>query len=175
MNNYDFTWEYGSSVFNMHFFFKTDRELITNWEAGQTNYYCSVECTGGNGTIGNRVMSVQSSIFSVMAKANNDNLFDFSYVTTLVSNSFKTSNLTSSYTTPNVVEKNRIQRILLKVNIDMELNKSSGITLNDYKKIFTNLPEDTTNIFEDNYQVFYNAEKKYNINGNLCAKSYSKL
>ena len=81
----------------------------------------------------------------------------------------KTSNLTSSYTTPNVVEKNRIQRILLKVNIDMELNKSSGITLNDYKKIFTNLPEDTRNIFEDNYQVFYNAEKKYNINGIFLA------
>lgn len=73
MNNYDFTWEYGQSVFNMHFFFKTDRELITNWKAGQTDYYCSVECTGGNGTIGDRVMSVQSSIFSVMAKANNDN------------------------------------------------------------------------------------------------------
>ena len=81
----------------------------------------------------------------------------------------KTSNLTSSYTTPNVVEKNRIQRILLKVNIDMELNKSSGLTLNDYKKIFTNLPEDTRNIFEDNYQVFYNAEKKYNINGIFLA------
>lgn len=49
----------------------------------------------------------------------------------------KTSNLTSSYTTPNIVEKNRIQRILLKVNIDMELNRVSGLTLNDYKKIFT--------------------------------------
>lgn len=73
MNNYDFTWEYGQSVFNMHFFFKTDRELITNWETGQTDYYCSVECTGGNGTLGGRSMSVQSSIFSVMARANNDN------------------------------------------------------------------------------------------------------
>lgn len=81
----------------------------------------------------------------------------------------KTSDLTSSYTTPNAVEKNRIQRILLKVNIDMELNKSSGLTLNDYKKIFTNLPNDTRNIFEDNYQVFYNAEKKYNINGIFLA------
>ena len=73
MNNYDFTWEYGQSVFNMHFFFKTDRELITNWEAGQTDYYCSIECTGGNGTLGSRVMSVRSSIFSVIAKAGNDN------------------------------------------------------------------------------------------------------
>lgn len=77
----------------------------------------------------------------------------------------KTSNLTSSYTTPNIIEKNRIQRILIKVNIDMELNKTSGLTLNDYKKIFTNISNDTNRIFQDNYAAFYNAEKKYNING----------
>lgn len=81
----------------------------------------------------------------------------------------KTSNLTSSYTTPNIVEKNRIQRILIKVNIDMELNRTSGLTLNDYKKIFTNLPKDTNKIFENNYTAFYNAEKKYNINGIFLA------
>ena len=81
----------------------------------------------------------------------------------------KTSNLTSASTSPNIVEKNRIQRILLKVNIDMELNKVSGLTLNDYKKIFTGLPNDTNKIFEDNYQVFYNVEKKYNINGIFLA------
>lgn len=81
----------------------------------------------------------------------------------------KTSNLTSSYTTPNIIEKNRIQRILLKVNIDMELNRTSGLTLNDYKKIFTNLPNDRNKIFQDNYTAFYNAEKKYNINGIFLA------
>ena len=81
----------------------------------------------------------------------------------------KTSNLTSAYSTPNIVEKNRIQRILIKVNINMELNKTSGLTLNDYKKIFTNIPNDKNDIFEDNYTVFYNAEKKYNINGIFLA------
>lgn len=81
----------------------------------------------------------------------------------------KTSNLTSSYTTPNIVEKNRIQRILIKVNIDMELNRTSGLTLNDYKKIFTNIPNDRNKIFEANYTAFYNAEKKYNINGIFLA------
>ncbi len=81
----------------------------------------------------------------------------------------KTSNLTSPTTTPNIVEKNRVQRILLKVNIGMELNKTSGLTLNDYKKIFTNIPNDRNKVFEDNYQVFYNAEKKYNINGIFLA------
>ena len=81
----------------------------------------------------------------------------------------KTSNLTSSYTTPNITEKNRIQRILIKVNIDMELNKGSGLTLNDYKKIFTGIPNDTNKIFQNNYTAFYNAEKKYNINGIFLA------
>ena len=81
----------------------------------------------------------------------------------------RTSNLTSAYSTPSIVEKNRIQRILIKVNIDMELNKSSGLTLNDYKTIFTNLPSDTNHIFEDNYAVFYNMDKKYNINGIFLA------
>lgn len=81
----------------------------------------------------------------------------------------ETSNLTSAHTTPNIVEKNRIQRILLKVNIGMELNKVSGLTLNDYKKVFTGLPNDTNKVFEDNYTYFYNAEKKYNVNGLLLA------
>ncbi len=81
----------------------------------------------------------------------------------------KTSNLTSSYSTPNITEKNRIQKILIKVNIDMELNKASGLTLNDYKKIFTDIPNDTNKIFQNNYTSFYNAEKKYNINGIFLA------
>ncbi len=81
----------------------------------------------------------------------------------------KTSSLTSSYTTPNIIDKNRIQKLLIKVNIDMELNKASGLTLNDYKKIFTGLPKDTNKIFQDNYTAFYNAEKKYNINGIFLA------
>lgn len=81
----------------------------------------------------------------------------------------KTSNLTSSYTTPNITEKNRIEKILIKVNIDMELNKASGLTLNDYKKIFTGIPSDTNKVFQNNYTAFYNAEKKYNINGIFLA------
>ena len=58
---------------------------------------------------------------------------------------------------------------MVKVNIDIELNRTSGLSLNDYKKIFTNLPNDNKKIFEDNYTAFYNAEKKYNINGIFLA------
>lgn len=81
----------------------------------------------------------------------------------------KTSNLTSATTTPSIVESNRIQRILLKVNINMELNKSSGLTLNDYKKIFSNIPDDSNDVFKNNYAAFYNVDKKYNINGIFLA------
>ena len=81
----------------------------------------------------------------------------------------KTANLTSATTTPTIVEKNRIKRILLKVNVDMQLNKVSGLTLNDYRKIFTGLSNDVNDIFQNNYQVFYNIEKKYNINGIFLA------
>lgn len=80
-----------------------------------------------------------------------------------------TSTLTSAYVTPSMPEKNRIQRILLKVNIEMELNKPSGLTLKDYKKIFTGIPNDKNKVFEDNAEVFYNLEKKYNINGIFLA------
>ena len=81
----------------------------------------------------------------------------------------KTSDLTSASTTPSIVEKNRIQKILIQVNEDIELNKPSGLTLADYKKIFTGLSKDINKIFENNYSAFYNAEKKYNINGIFLA------
>ncbi len=81
----------------------------------------------------------------------------------------QTSKVTSASKSPNIVEKNRIQRILLKVNINMELNKASGLTLNDYKRIFTDIPNDKNKIFQNNYAVFYNMEKKYNINGIFLA------
>ena len=77
--------------------------------------------------------------------------------------------LTSSSKTPSIVEKNRIQRILINVNIEMELNKSTGLTLKDYQKIFTDLPNDTNGIFEENAEVFYNIDKKYNVNGIFIA------
>lgn len=80
-----------------------------------------------------------------------------------------TKNLTSLAKTPSIAEKNRIQRILINVNLGMELNKSSGLTLKDYQKIFKDLPNDTQEIFEENAEVFYNIDKKYNVNGIFIA------
>ena len=80
-----------------------------------------------------------------------------------------TKNLTSAAVSPNMPEKNRITKIVIKLDKDMPLNQSSGLTLADYKKIFTGLPNDKNKIFEDNYETFYNIDKKYKINGIFLA------
>ena len=80
-----------------------------------------------------------------------------------------TNVLTSPTKTPSIIEKNRIQRILINVNSEMELNKSTGLTLKDYQNIFKDLPNDTNEIFEENAEVFYNMDKKYNVNGIFIA------
>lgn len=80
-----------------------------------------------------------------------------------------TKNLTSTVVSPTMPEKNRIQKIVIKLDKDMPLNQSSGLTLADYKKIFTGLPSDTNNIFADNYETFYNIDTKYKINGIFLA------
>lgn len=81
----------------------------------------------------------------------------------------ETSFLVSETTAPEIVEKNRLTRILKDIDIDMALNKSSGLTENDFKKVLTNLPQDKKDIFKDNYKVFYEVDKKYNINGIFLA------
>ncbi len=77
----------------------------------------------------------------------------------------KTSDLTSPKVTPSITEKNRVQRILITVNENMQLNTPSGLTLKDFENIFMNLPQDINSVFRNNYKVFYNVEKQYNING----------
>lgn len=80
-----------------------------------------------------------------------------------------TSNLTSAAVSPTMPEKNRIKKLVVELAIDMPLNQSSGLTLSDYKKIFTGLPNDKNKIFENNYEVFYNLDRKYKINGIFLA------
>lgn len=70
---------------------------------------------------------------------------------------------------PDIVEKNRKQKIIVNVNEDMSMNQKSGLTLDDYKKIFSNNSRDTYKIFEQNAENFYNAEQKYNVNGLFVA------
>ena len=77
--------------------------------------------------------------------------------------------LTSESVTPMITEKNRIATLKESLNFEMELNKVSGMTLSDYKTIFSGIPSDKNNIFAQNAETFYNIEQKYKINGIFIA------
>lgn len=81
----------------------------------------------------------------------------------------KSAYLTSSEVTPGIVEANRVQRIKLSLNEEIELNKSTKLTLEDYKKVLSNNPADKNNVISDNAEVFYNIDKAYNMNGIFLA------
>lgn len=61
------------------------------------------------------------------------------------------------------------QQLSTKLNFNMNLNQPSGLSLEQFKKIFENEPKDTKNVFKNNSQYFYYAEKQYNINGVFLA------
>lgn len=53
-------------------------------------------------------------------------------------------------------------------DIEMALNKPSGLSLNQFKKVLTD-DKDKNNIFSDNAEYFYYIENEYNINGIFVA------
>ena len=55
-----------------------------------------------------------------------------------------------------------------ELDFNMELNKPSGFTLEEFKKVLSD-EKDTNNIFEDNAEYFYYIENEYNINGIFVA------
>lgn len=55
-----------------------------------------------------------------------------------------------------------------KLSFDMALNRPSGLTLEQFKKILTD-SKDTNKIFSNNAEYFYYIEKQYNINGVFVA------
>lgn len=77
--------------------------------------------------------------------------------------------ITSEANTPGIAEKSRIKRIHLSVNREMELNKPSGLTREDFIKVLSNNSGDKNNIFEDNAGLFYDVEQAYNVNGLFIA------
>ena len=50
------------------------------------------------------------------------------------------------------------------LSFDMALNKPSGLTLEEFKKVLTD-SKDKNKIFQNNAEYFYYIEKQYNING----------
>lgn len=61
------------------------------------------------------------------------------------------------------------QQLLNNLSFNMNLNNPSGLTLEQYKKIFANETKDSKKIFANNAQYFYYAEKQYGINGIFLA------
>lgn len=70
---------------------------------------------------------------------------------------------------PGITEKSRIKRLCLSLSLEMPLNRPSGLTREDFIKIFSDNPSDTNGIFRDNAEIFYEIEEKYNINGIFVA------
>lgn len=60
-------------------------------------------------------------------------------------------------------------QLLNKLSFNMSLNKPSGLSLEQFKKIFSNESKDTNNVFKNNAQYFYYAEKQYGVNGVFLA------
>ena len=81
----------------------------------------------------------------------------------------KKDNFVSANTSPDIVNKCRRQKVVINVNENMNMNEKTGLTLDDYKEIFSNNSRDTRKIFEQNAETFYNIEQKYNINGLFVA------
>lgn len=57
---------------------------------------------------------------------------------------------------------------IAKLSFDMALNKPSGLSLSQFKKVLSD-SKDTNKIFENNAEYFYYIEEQYNINGIFVA------
>ena len=77
--------------------------------------------------------------------------------------------ITTEGATPGILEKVRVQKLKLSLEIDMPLNKPSGLTENDFIKVLSNNPDDENNIFADNARLFYEMENRYGLNGIFLA------
>ena len=81
----------------------------------------------------------------------------------------KSEYITSEAVTPGIAEKSRIKRLNLSLKPEMELNKPSGLTKDDFVKVLSGIPNDSNKIFENNAEVFFEMEQKYNVNGIFLA------
>ena len=70
-------------------------------------------------------------------------------------------------------DENNIQytkeQLSQNLGFSMLLNKPSGLTVEQFKKIFENDANDVNHIFSDNAEYFYYIEQQYNINGIFVA------
>ena len=76
-------------------------------------------------------------------------------------------NANQNQETEQTTEKTK-QQLLSELTFNMQLNKTSGLTLEQFKKVLTD-EKDTNKIFANNAEYFYYIEKQYNINGIFVA------
>lgn len=69
----------------------------------------------------------------------------------------------------NEVESYQKNSLLAKLNFGMNLNNSSGFSIEQFKKVLSGQELDKHNVFEENAEYFYYAEKQYGINGVFLA------
>ncbi len=61
------------------------------------------------------------------------------------------------------------EQLAQNLGFSMLLNKKSGLTLEQFKKVLSNDDNDKNNVFKENAEYFYYAEQQYNINGLFVA------
>ena len=127
-------------------------------------------------------------VVSDSAEVKRENSYDSAKITTLIRNTqlkvldiknewckiyisgqygwIKTENI--ALKTANSNSDNMLSGKKITYNIEMELNKPSGLSLEQFKKVLTD-NNDKNNIFCDNAEYFYYIENEYNINGIFVA------
>ena len=83
------------------------------------------------------------------------------------STTYLDDNKTEELKNANTSAKNK-NKLTSGLNFNMALNKPSGLTLEQFKKVLSD-DKDKNKIFENNAQYFYYIEKQYNINGIFVA------
>lgn len=68
-----------------------------------------------------------------------------------------------------LMSENSKSTLIAGLNFNMNVGKPSGLSLEQFKKIFDNQSGDVNNVFKDNAEYFYYAEKQYGINGVFLA------
>ncbi|MBR3324957.1 MAG: G5 domain-containing protein [Clostridia bacterium] len=61
------------------------------------------------------------------------------------------------------------EQLTQDIGFSMLLNRKSGLSIDQYKKIFEDESNDKNNVFKENAEYFYYAEQQYNINGLFVA------
>ncbi len=81
----------------------------------------------------------------------------------------KKEHLTTEHLTPGIEYRSRVKKMQLSLNPEMPVNTVSGLTKEEFIKIFDSNSGDRYEIFKNNAEFFYEMEQKYKVNGIFVA------